>query len=326
MKTSPLGLFLLFIAGWGFAAPASSFQKKKDLIAAVQNEDTGTIRKLIQDGADPNTRNAEDETVLMAAAKKGLLKAAQALVSGGADIDSSGPHGRTPLIYATYSNSGVTQLLLKRGADVQKHDVDGMTPLLYAAKQGQSEVAKLLLDNPGVSVDDTGSGGWTALHYAAYYGRHKTVALLLERGAEKDRRDDSGNTPLLQVFRGVYEGKGSLAGAKVLLEKGADPNLAEDNACGSTGATPLKYAANLGDLAVVRFLLLKGADVNAVDTCHGNTTALMSAAREGHLGVVKFLLEKGSSPGAENEKGQTAFDIAQQYKRNTVAALLKKAQ
>ena len=38
--------------------------------------------------------------------------------------------------------------------------------------------------------------GWTALHYAAGYGFFELVALLIEKGADLNARDDAGKTPL----------------------------------------------------------------------------------------------------------------------------------
>ena len=55
------------------------------------------------------------------------------------------------------------------------------------------------MDGPlerGAEIDKPDGGGCTPLHGAARYGRADVVRLLLERGADIDRRTNSGKTPL----------------------------------------------------------------------------------------------------------------------------------
>lgn len=76
---------------------------------------------------------------------------------------------------------------------------------------------------------------------------------------------------------------GSTPVAKVLLNHGADPNVADS----STGTTPLHDAARTGYLDTVRLLVEYQADPQARD--NANCRPVDLAAEHGHADVVAFL-------------------------------------
>ena len=76
---------------------------------------------------------------------------------------------------------------------------------------------------------------------------------------------------------------GSSPVVRVLLEHGADPNVAER----STGATPLHDAARTGFLETVRLLVEARADPQARDSAGCLPVDL--ARQNGHAEVVAFL-------------------------------------
>ena len=77
---------------------------------------------------------------------------------------------------------------------------------------------------------------------------------MLTAGASVNAKDERGITPLMYAAW-----VGSLDAVKLLLEQGADPNLAN-----SSGSTALMLSAT--DLAKVRLLTDRGANLNAVST------------------------------------------------------------
>ena len=101
------------------------------------------------------------------------------------------------------------------------------------------------------------------------------------------------------------------------LKNGADPAGLESN----SGRTGLMKAAFWGHDHVVGHLLneLK-VDVNVQDA--NGETALHDAARFGHKGVAVLLVDGGADTSLENEKGQTALQVAQEYDQPDVVALL----
>jgi len=76
--------------------------------------------------------------------------------------------------------------------------------------------------------------------------------------------------------------------AEVLLDKGADPDLAEE----SSGCTPLHAAVELGDLPLVRLLLVHGADPEA-QTAGGATPMVLAGLHE-HRRIAELLHRYGA--------------------------------
>ena len=71
----------------------------------------------------------------------------------------------------------------------------GVTPLHIAIQEGQTVVARLLL-NRGADPNTETSAGWTPFHMVALTGNQEIAQLLLEHGALLDRTNTQGHTPL----------------------------------------------------------------------------------------------------------------------------------
>ena len=103
----------------------------------------------------------------------------------------------------------ILRLLLEAGAPTGGHEgMNGWTPVHVAAAWGMPGQLEALLDS-GAPVDGRAKldGGPTALAEAAGAGRADSVEILLRRGADRNRRDDFGNTPLSRA-RETLEGPG----------------------------------------------------------------------------------------------------------------------
>ena len=144
----------------------------------------------------------------------------------------------------------IARMLIENGADVNllsKHS--GSTPLGNAAYCGNTKLAELLL-NEGAEVDRRGTSyanqlDCTPLATAAHGGKHDTVALLLERGADPNLLDKRYRTRLHKC----REAKPEIA---TLLKKYGDVGLESDE-------VPEKYR----DLAskVTEWYTAKGREV-----------------------------------------------------------------
>ena len=162
--------------------------------------------------------------------------------------------------------------------------------LLLAIQTGRTNVIKALLTK-GADVN-TEYKTWTALGLAAHNGRLDIVKLLIEKGANINLESECHHTALILTAEGatlramtafirpriflpemsdaedIELGDGRdiaddhLEIAKLLIEKGADPNVASDCETGDWSATALVTASMGGNVELVKLLLAHGADPN----------------------------------------------------------------
>lgn len=131
---------------------------------------------LIEAGADPGTSvtGSHAETPLHWAASSDDADVADALISGGADIEAQGGSIGTPLANAVgYGCWHVARLLVQRGAMVD-------TLWVAAALGMMSRVEELLARTPGPEPDDLNEAFWQACHG----GQRRVAEYLLGRGAD----------------------------------------------------------------------------------------------------------------------------------------------
>ena len=135
-----------------------------------------TVRLLIEAGADPNVDSGgkQPETPLHWAASSDDADVADALISGGADLETPGGSIGTPMDNAVgYGCWNVARLLVQRGARVDK--------LWHAAALGiMARVEELLAAAPPPSADDINEAFWQACHG----GQRRTAGRLLASGAD----------------------------------------------------------------------------------------------------------------------------------------------
>jgi ankyrin repeat protein len=135
-----------------------------------------TVRLLIEAGADPNADTGGDkpETPLHWAASSDDADVADALISGGARLETPGGSSGTPLDNAVgYGCWNVARLLVQRGARVDK--------LWHAAALGiMPRLEELLATDPAPSADDITEAFWQACHG----GQRRTAERLLASGAD----------------------------------------------------------------------------------------------------------------------------------------------
>ena len=126
---------------------------------------------------------------------------------------------KSPLLRAR--TEFITKLLLEHGADPNKaEEWDKSTPLLEAAFWGHNEVICILLET-GADTEQRNKWGTAPLINAASQNHIEAVKILLGAKALVDNADLDGRSPLW--------GTGSELIVKILLDHGADPNKADEN-------------------------------------------------------------------------------------------------
>ena len=152
------------------------------LILAAYFGHTETVRYLVGlPEVELNYRDTENNyTALQHAVEEGYTDVVQVLIDAGADVDTRGNLGRSPLLYVCASGElDVVKMLVRAGAGVRATDDEGDTCLILAAFFGHTETVRYLVGLPEVELNhrDTAKN-YTALQYAVQED-HKDVAQVL---------------------------------------------------------------------------------------------------------------------------------------------------
>jgi len=193
-------------------------------------------------------------TALHTAAAQGDTTTVQRLLIQGMTVDARDHAGRTPLLAATHTNQlGTARLLIEAGADVNAQDAIQDSPYLYAGARGHLEILQLTLAH-GADLRSTNRYGGTALIPACERGHVEAVRTLIAAGVAVDHVNRLGWTGLLEAILLSDGGPRHQQIVQLLLEAGADPNLAD-----AEGVRPLQHAHQRGHTAMVQLLRAAGA-------------------------------------------------------------------
>jgi hypothetical protein len=185
---------------------------------------------------------------------------------------------------------------------------------LAAAECDKDKAAKLL--NDGVKPGDVGEHDVTALHLAARCEHTDVARVLLEKGANPNSvsKKLNGLTPLAWAVS-----LGRHESIDLLLAKGADPNLRDER----YGLTPLMVAVQKGGRpAVIESLLKNRANPDLTNKDH-KMTALMIAAASYDLDAAALLLKYNANRELRDFEGLTALDLAKRKGYAGMVALLE---
>ncbi len=268
---------------------------------------------LISHGADVQAKDEDGWTPLHHAAGQNARDTAQLLISLGADVQTKAKDGYTPLHWAARKNARDTALLLiSHGADVQAKNKNGATPLHWAAGQNARDTAQLLISH-GADVQAKNEDGWTPLHSAAMDNARDTAQSLIFLGADVQAKDKNGSTPLHWAAMGNARDT-----AQLLISLGADVQAKREG-----DVTPLHLAAlslqNARDTA--QLLISFGADVNAKD--QNGETPLHWAAWRNARDTAQLLISLGADVYAKDKASRMPWDVAITHGHSEMAQLLR---
>ncbi|RVT92600.1 ankyrin repeat domain-containing protein [Sphingomonas crocodyli] len=120
----------------------------------VKRRDMTWTTFMLAKGANPNVKDQQGETPLMAATRVGFIEGANLLIERGAQVDLANGNGETPLIVATQArNVPMVRILLTAGADPKKGDrISGKSALDYATSDPRAAaVLKVLQEAPAAA-------------------------------------------------------------------------------------------------------------------------------------------------------------------------------
>ena len=285
------------------------------LWAASLNGSTAIVERLLAAGANPNLHLLSGETPLMAAARAGKAEVVRQLLAKGADPNARGTRGQTALMWAaSEQHPDVVKALLVGRADLHVRS-ESWSQMMAVPPHGLPEYNRMIPH-----------GGNTALMFAARVGDLESAKLMVEAGANVNDQDAWG---VSATTLAAFSGYGDIA--RLLLDKGADPNL--DGA----GFTALHCAIMRRDEATVASLLAHGADPNtpvkvwtptrrSSDDYHFmpalvGATPFWLAARFTQPAVMRLLAKHGANPAVIHEANYVQGEGYQRRKDTTTAIM-----
>jgi ankyrin repeat protein len=315
------------------------------LMIAVRENNMDAGRLLVARGADVNATTRVGKTPERRPPGAGGGSHGVGIVRSGwpaTGYQEATPGGMTPLLYASRDGRAeIVRMLIAAGAKVNLPDANRITPLLMAATNNQPDTADILIKN-GADINAADFWGRTPLWAAVEMrnieysrtGQHdvdrdrllQLIHTLLDRGAKPNARtaevpptrryllglgdlswvDFTGQTPFLRAAL-----SGDLEVMKLLLEKGADPNIPT-----FSGTTALMAASGINwvvsqtftepmptQLEAIKLCLEKGADVNAANSM--GLTPVFGAANRGADELLAYLVERGARLDVKDKEGRT---------------------
>ena len=145
------------------------------------------------------------------------------------------------------SNYDAIGKLIDKGVGVDKPLTDiKMTGLHLACSKGDMEAAEIFLSK-GADIEKRDKVGRTPLHFAAANGSNPDlIEMLVSRGADVNAQSDGGDTPLMKAITFVKP-----EAVQTLIDKGADPEIHNKN-----GRDSIDLAKSSRDTKILRALNL----------------------------------------------------------------------
>jgi ankyrin repeat protein len=258
---------------------------------AIQSGDLATVRRLLDEGTNPNLRwsSSGDRFPIQEVLEGSSFgyrisnpaELLRMLLEGGADAnarwcpfesrgsDGAGPSctsatAMTPLIFATFTGSReIVQMLLEAGADPIPRDWGEASALDYAYDEATFEMISRALF-PDLSTRDAQALAWIANNRGSPYdasswrGTPLTRALTQVEGVAFLAPPPP--PPAANLLFGVEGESRVLHRLRTLLRIGADPN--QRVTLEGVDSTPLSLALRSSQHRAARVLLLNKADVN----------------------------------------------------------------
>jgi serine/threonine-protein phosphatase 6 regulatory ankyrin repeat subunit B len=199
--------------------------------------DSGNIevaQALLQAGANARKSNDRGETPLHWASREGHVEIVRALLEAGAgaDVRKCDTHdGYSPISRACWEEHfEVFRALMEAGGDVNELDSGGGTALHDTSESGFTEGVRYLCVERGADVNksttDEDGYGHTPLTLASERAHVEAVRVLLEAGADVNKRRSDGRSPLslaleLSSWHSYGNEQGKAKVAALLREAGA---------------------------------------------------------------------------------------------------------
>lgn len=310
------------------------------LLVAPYDKDMSLINYFVSKGIDVKSVDSKGNTAFNYAARAGNIQTLKNLISKGVKYDDNamimasiatrgtsntielyqyleslqinpnaiGKNGENVLhaLVRKEKQGDIINYFVSKGVDLNRADNDGNTPLINAASANkESQVINFLVSRVK-NINAVNNKGVSALALAVKNNTPEIIAVLIEKGADINCVDGSGNnlaSYLIQSYdvnkKDVYEAKLNL-----LKEKGFNVKSPQKN-----GNTLYHLAVAKNDLPLIQSLQVFQIDVNAQN--NEGITALHKAAMVSQNDqILKYLISIGAKTEMQTNFKETAYNLA----------------
>jgi hypothetical protein len=193
---------------------AATSDKADALSEAARKGDTATVKKLLDEGVDVNTKFRYGATALSYACDRGHVDVVKLLLERGADPNVKDTfYKATPLTWAVSPATGrtpqhpeVVRLLLQHGAQ------DKENALMAAVSEPDAATTKVILDTGGLPA-----GALSDALEAATRTKQPEIVALLEQAGAKPRVEVKLDAAQLGRYVGSYRDSGDAAQVSLVV-------------------------------------------------------------------------------------------------------------
>ena len=253
---------------------------------AVASNHFARARWLLEHGANPGGRNAYSKRPHLETARSHGFAAMAALL----ESHRAGPVTLSP--HAAFVSACLVpdETEARKLAAAHPAYLEDPAPLLIAAQQNRTEVLRMLLDM-GMPVDLAAPNGQRALHEAAGSGALDAIRLLIEAGADIDKR--GGDYKATPLGHGVFWKRQAVIDLIAPLSR-----CPHDLAWGGCVERLREVLAEQPDLA------------NTLNPRGYTPLFMLPDDEEAAAQVAETLLAAGADRNARNPEGKTAEQVA----------------
>ena len=254
---------------------------------------------LIKAGADLNSVDEDNNTLLHCAVNLGNYEITKVLLENGANVNAQGRYNQTPIHCATLNGHvEIIELLVNYGADIDMKSDKNLTPLHLAVKKNAVEVVEKLIAL-GANLEEKDNNELTPLHIAVWLGQMEMVDILVRSGANLNTKGFDNFTPIITAL--IHGPHFDII--EKLLKEGAAINSRTKR-----DLTFLHFATMYGLKSLCTLSIVYKADLNAAS--RSKITPLHYAVHGNDLEIVQILLRNGANPNVKDKDGDSLIEYA----------------